>query len=118
MAEVSSDPYAAAIPGDERPVNRCLSFSTPNEPAPKQAESISGRIGTLIEAVSDEAVRKRVERLMKPKADGKFKVPEELIKEWRSGDQKRLLEEFKSAGLDKDISMIIFQIPNCHDRML
>ena len=39
---------------------------------------------------------------MKPKARGGLKVPPELIKEWETGDQNKLLDDFKKAGLDKD----------------
>ncbi|CAK9002237.1 Uncharacterized protein SCF082_LOCUS7258 [Durusdinium trenchii] len=40
---------------------------------------------------------------MKPKARGGLKVPPELIKEWETGDQNKLLDDFKKAGLDKDL---------------
>ena len=40
---------------------------------------------------------------MKAKEDGTLKVPEEIVKEWRNGNQQKLLEDFKEAGLDKDL---------------
>ena len=40
---------------------------------------------------------------MKAKEDGTLKVPEELVKEWRHGNQQKLLDDFKEAGLDKDL---------------
>jgi hypothetical protein len=39
---------------------------------------------------------------MKPKCDGSFKVPKELVNEWNNGDQTKMLQEFQQAGLDKD----------------
>ena len=59
----------------------------------------------VVSLVSKSAAKKRIERLMTPKADGSFKVPEEVINEWRSGDQDRLIEEFNKAGLDKEWSI-------------
>lgn len=56
----------------------------------------------VVSLVSKSAAKKRIERLMQPKADGKFKVPEEVINEWRTGDQDRLIAEFGKAGLDKE----------------
>ena len=43
---------------------------------------------------------------MVPKADGTFKVPKELVEEWSKGDQNKLLEEFRQAGLDKDTTSV------------
>ena len=54
---------------------------------------------------SESSIRKRIGRLMAPKADGTLKVPAELVKEWNSGDQKRLLREFQNAGFDKDFGL-------------
>lgn len=75
---------------------RTLSYanvaSTPADPAGPQSQT----------DISTQALRKRVERLMKPKARGGLKVPPELIKEWETGDQNKLLDDFKKAGLDKD----------------
>lgn len=39
---------------------------------------------------------------MKPRADGTYLVPEEIIKAWKDGNQDMIVEDFKSAGLDKD----------------
>lgn len=56
----------------------------------------------IAKALPMSAVRKRIERLMKPKADGTYKVPEELVQEWKRGDQTKILDEFRASGLDKD----------------
>ena len=53
-------------------------------------------------ALPMSVVRKRIDRLMKPKADGTYKVPLELVEEWKKGDQMNILREFREAGLDKD----------------
>ena len=53
-------------------------------------------------ALPMSVVRKRIDRLMKPKADGTYKVPVELVEEWKKGDQMNILREFREAGLDKD----------------
>lgn len=109
VSEALSDPY-----GDgERPLNRCLSFSAADAPEAAGAAQDVVPVGkgakAMVAALSEEAVRKRIERLMKPKVDGTYKVPEELRKAWHSGDQKQLIEEFKSAGLDKDRGINSFQ---------
>lgn len=107
LSEAASDPYG------EPPVNRRLSFSAADPPKPMGAEQGVVPVGkgakAVVEALSEDALRKRVERLMKPKVDGTYKVPEELRKAWRSGDQKQLIQEFKSAGLDKDRGISFFQ---------
>ncbi len=56
----------------------------------------------VVKTLSQSNMKKRVERLMTPKADGTFKVPKELVSEWKSGDQQKLIREFQSCGLDKD----------------
>ncbi|CAK8990009.1 unnamed protein product [Durusdinium trenchii] len=40
---------------------------------------------------------------MKPRADGTYLVPEEIIKAWKDGNQDMIVEDFKSAGLDKEL---------------
>lgn len=87
------------------PVNRCLSFSKAAHPEPGVAGDGGGSMlvdGSLVKSLSFSNMKKRVDRLMTPKADGKFKVPQELVHEWKHGDQKKLVEEFHRAGLDKD----------------
>ena len=63
---------------------------------------------SLVNAISKQALRKRVERLMKPRADGTYAVPTELLSEWKKGNQNNLLDEFKKAGLDKEPNISIF----------
>ena len=60
--------------------------------------------GCFAQGVSLSAVKKRIGRLMTPRADGKFKVPQELVDEWHKGDQDKIAAEFAQAGLDKDFS--------------
>ena len=51
---------------------------------------------------------------MKPKCDGSFKVPKELVNEWNNGDQTKMLQEFQQAGLDKDPwGLEIVEPPSC-----
>ncbi|CAK9102206.1 unnamed protein product, partial [Durusdinium trenchii] len=40
---------------------------------------------------------------MKPRANGKLLVPQELADQWQNGDQNKLLEEFQKANFDKDL---------------
>lgn len=44
---------------------------------------------------------------MKPRADGTYVVPTELVSEWKKGNQNHLLEDFKKAGLDKEPNISI-----------
>ena len=89
-------------------VNRQLSFSqcseasTPRAAAVGAASTACHYINKLNQHISKEAMRKRVERMMKPKEDGSLKVPDEIVKEWRNGDQQKLLDDFLQAGFDKD----------------
>ena len=110
-AEVHEDPYAVAqAPLADQPpsVTRCLSFGTLS---PDRVEGSHqdirdthtfDQVAAVTKTLSQQALRKRVERLMKAKEDGTLKVPEEFVKEWHSGNQHKLLEDFKEAGLDKD----------------
>ena len=58
----------------------------------------------VVKELSKEALRKRVERLMKKSASGEHKVPTELVDEWNKGSehQNKLISEFESAGLMKE----------------
>ena len=94
------DPYTPPQPEPSPAVTRQLSFASSVCETPAKLDD--GEVKNLVATVSESATRKRMERLMQPKADGSFKIPEELIQEWRKGDQARLLQEFKHAGLDKD----------------
>jgi len=89
---------------------RCLSFGTlsPDGGAGCQQYTDGTKksetpVSAVTQLLSQQALRKRVERLMKAKEDGTLKVPEEIVKEWRNGNQQKLLEDFKEAGLDKDL---------------
>lgn len=72
------------------PIARCLSFSSPGT-------------STSVQKVSQSAAKKRVGRLMKPTCDGKLKVPQELVSEWETGDQDRLVNEFIASGMVKEL---------------
>ena len=100
MESATVDPYSPPVPEPSPAVTRKLSFESSSCETP--AKLHDGQVKDLVATVSESATRKRIERLMQPKADGSFKIPEELVQEWRSGDQARLLQEFKHAGLDKD----------------
>ena len=110
------DPYmmmSTAPVLETPPVARQLSFgSVAQTDLDSQATTPNPNLGLatplppeeVVSLVSKSAAKKRIERLMQPKADGKFKVPEEVINEWRTGDQDRLIAEFGKAGLDKEWS--------------
>ena len=89
-------------------MTRCL-FNTPSPAGGAGCQQDTGgsksseQVATVTHILSQQALRKRVERLMKAKEDGTLKVPEELVKEWRHGNQQKLLDDFKEAGLDKDL---------------
>lgn len=57
----------------------------------------------VLSSISHANAKKRVARLMTRRANGSFKVPEEIARAWQDGDQDRLVSEFMQAGLDKDI---------------
>ena len=100
MESATVDPYTPPHPEPSAALPRKLSFES--GPSEMPAMLHDGLVKDLVATVSESATKKRIERLMQPKADGSFKVPEELVQEWRTGDQARLLQEFKHAGLDKD----------------
>ena len=70
---------------------------------PPNKSSRSSLIPDVLSTLNTAAIKKRIDRLMTPKADGTYKVPAELVNEWQSGDQTRLINEFKTAGLDKEL---------------
>ena len=87
-------------------MNRQLSFSAAAHPSPGGVIVGGGSPhvqGALVKSLSFSSMKKRVDRLMTPKADGTFKVPKELVQEWKQGDQTKLVDEFQRAGLDKDM---------------
>jgi hypothetical protein len=96
-----ADPHD--IDGDKTPqaqgTRRCLSFEAEKELDQKPPEVTPEEFA---KALPMSVVRKRIDRLMKPKADGTYKVPLELVEEWKKGDQMNILREFREAGLDKD----------------
>lgn len=100
MESATVDPYTPSHPEPSPACTRKLSFGS--GPGEMPAMLHDGEVKELVATVSESATKKRIERLMQPKADGSFKVPEELVQEWRTGDQARLLQEIKHAGLDKD----------------
>lgn len=91
------------VGGDTTPqaqVNRRLLFGSELEHGQNLSPELTPK--DIAKALPMSAVRKRIERLMKPKADGTYKVPEELVQEWKRGDQTKILDEFRASGLDKD----------------
>ena len=78
------------------------------KPAAEVATAVVGgsggpTIAPLVANISKQALRKRVERLMKPRHDGSYAVPEELVSEWKTAaNQELILKEFQASGLDKD----------------
>ena len=84
----------------QAPVNRRLSFESESEFGQRHAPELTP--DEFAKALPMSVIRKRVDRLMKPKADGTYKVPRELVEEWKQGDQLKILQEFQEAGLDKD----------------
>ena len=73
---------------------RQLSFAS-SKPTPEV-------VPCVVASLSQANARKRVARLMQRKANGTYKVLEDLVKAWKDGDQDRLVSEFLDAGLDKD----------------
>ena len=114
------DPYIAdAALMDKEPtspanVRRQISFTASTELDPSPASAVSAvvpevapkkppsLVPDVLSTLNTSAIKKRIDRLMAAKADGTYKVPAELVKEWQSGDQTRLINEFTSAGLDKE----------------
>ena len=104
------DPYA--LPDSDfgndfqtpSPVARQLSFASGSlERQPPEPETMGiPPVRDLVAQVSVAATKKRVARLMTPKQDGTFKVPEELVKAWNSGEQDRLIREFVDCGMVKE----------------
>ena len=111
QTKVTADPYAVPD-GDSSnkfqtppQVARQLSFasgSLEGPPEPETKDMDIPPVRDLVAQVSVAATKKRVARLMKPKQDGTFKVPEELVKAWNSGEQDRLIREFVDCGMVKE----------------
>ena len=102
---LKADPYggSSAPIATPPPLNRALSFQSSPRSAPSVAETGGNETPvSLSTCLSMSNLRKRVGRMMKPKCDGNFKVPKELVHEWNHGDQQKMLQEFQQAGLDKD----------------
>ncbi|CAE7765384.1 unnamed protein product [Symbiodinium pilosum] len=66
------------------------------------------------EGISDDALRKRLNRLCERKKNGHLQVPQELHDMWLKGgdERKLLLQRLQEAGLDKDkfISTVCLEI--------
>ena len=63
-------------------------------------------IAPLVANISKQALKKRVERFMKPRQDGSFVVPEELVREWNGKtNQDLILKELKNRGLTRTMEM-------------
>jgi hypothetical protein len=111
QTKVTADPYAVPD-GDSSnkfqtppQVARQLSFasgSLEGPPEPETKDMDIPPVRDLVAQVSVAATKKRVARLMTPKQDGTFKVPEELVKAWNSGEQDRLIREFVDCGMVKE----------------
>ena len=64
---------------------------------------------SVLTELSVAAVKKRINRLMTPKADGSFKVPKEIRDDWLSNSgqtQDKMIREFKRSGGDKDFVIL------------
>ena len=85
-------------------VRQSLTFdgATPTPPSKPMDANDHGFGGLLAGVMTKTAMRKRIDRLMKPRANGKLLVPQELADQWQNGDQNKLLEEFQKANFDKD----------------
>ena len=54
-------------------------------------------------SVSREVAMSRLNRLFKPKANGTYKVSDDLLKGWQDEKGKQeIIEEFSRCGFDKD----------------
>ena len=107
MIPVQEDPYSTKPTEPLQtppPVIRQLSFKGLTDTKDAQASHPEDTLSAtkVTQALSLSNVKKRVERLFKPNADGTFKVPKELLEEWKSGDKQKLIREFQSCGLDKE----------------
>ena len=85
-------------------VARQLSFASGSlqPPEPETRDVFIPPIKGLVAQVSVAATKKRVARLMTRKQDGTYKVPDELVKAWNSGEQDRLVREFVDSGMVKE----------------
>lgn len=88
---------------------RQLSFAS-SKPTPE--EGGDPVVPSVVASLSQANARKRVARLMQRKANGTYKVPDDLVKAWKDGDQDRLVSEFLDAGLDKDP---VVEVPTFQD---
>ena len=85
----------AEISTPEAQIGRKLSFSGLTTPSPAKGPDVGV-------SVSDSALKKRVERMMKPRCDGSYIVPKELVEQWQKGDHTQIMADFKNCQLDKD----------------
>ena len=97
-APMSANPLSKAsvakVPAAKAPAARVPHLSDNNAPAPEKSQP----------SLSPGAIDKRLRRVMTPRTNGTFKVPEKFVQQWRKGGaQRKTLESIlASCGYDVD----------------
>ena len=52
--------------------------------------------------LSQKAINSRLQRVFTPNCKGEYKVPMEIVRQWRSKGKKSLEKVFQSVGFDPD----------------
>ena len=61
------------------------------------------QVGHVMEDLTDAAVTSRLNRLFAPRANGTYKVPDAIVKKWKTNEGKaEIIREFRKQGYDKD----------------
>lgn len=117
VAETLEDTQVAETP-EQKPV--ASPFEVDGARANDEAEDDGDDDGELFEAfngdivgsmhppekVSEKALKKRLYRIMKPRADGSFKVPKGLLEEYHDDVQKwKVFRLFEKCGYNPDHGM-------------
>ena len=99
--ESTAEPVATTLqpPAQASLRNDKVDIERKSMPAPAPGVSEATGLGL----VSHSMAMGRLRRLFQPKANGQYKVPEELVKKWNDDEGKQqIIEEFARSGFRKD----------------
>lgn len=85
-----------------------------NEPPPPPPQQVDPTPPQPPAALSDGAINARLRRLMKPRGDGSYLVPEEVVRDWQNNETRDKIKAlFERTAYDKDPVFCIRQwLPN------
>ena len=93
----SVTPTTCSSSDDNKSLARRLSFSSVTTAGREAVEPQN-----VLEEVSLVNIKKRIHRLMQPRANGSLKIPKEIRDEWLQTDnQDKMVRDYVAAGHDK-----------------